>query len=251
MTDSVESTLFNRFPAGGKPGVRLAVKRLFDASTAVKLKAREADPNRTQYGRAHEVLAPLVGKEILPALARGRRQFNEANARLNASRSALHEKAIGKRRDTDFVWAERIWKMPPGERAAFILKTQAARQVALREPELCDVSKDVFDHALRREIQENHEKEGSQVEVDEIAVGMLKQAINVLEQTIIAAPFVTENLIHFDRANGPAFPKPTAGNVRPLLSIHELDAMVATTLPTAPREATPSEKAELDMAEAA
>ena len=157
MADNVETALLDRFPIGGKPGVRQAVKRVLDASTAVKMKTGEADQNRTPYGRANEIIAPLVGKEILPALARGRRQLNEATAQVIAQRSALHARAIGKRKDTDFVWADRLWKMSPGERAALILKNPAARQVALREPDLCDISKDIFDHALRREIQENHE----------------------------------------------------------------------------------------------
>ena len=134
---------------------------------------------------------------------------------IERQQAALHKKAIGEPKATDVVWVERLWALDPGKRAALILTNPAARQAALREPDLAGIDKAVFDHAMQRQIIEFHEPEGAKLQIAKMAQELHGLAVVELERAILSVPAAVQ----------------PNGAVRPFVSANEFRAWVDRELP--------------------
>ncbi|MGA9010792.1 MAG: hypothetical protein WB495_28855 [Xanthobacteraceae bacterium] len=217
MPSDVETSLLERIPIGSPEDRTRVIRSALSTSLLVKEKVRSAigDRTRTAFGNATEVLGPYLKKDAAPALLKAQRQLAHGQKMIERQQAALHKKAIGEPKATDVVWVERLWALDPGKRAALILTNPAARQAALREPDLAGIDKAVFDHAMQRQIIEFHEPEGAKLQIAKMAQELHGLAVVELERAILSVPAAVQ----------------PNGAVRPFVSANEFRAWVDRELP--------------------
>jgi hypothetical protein len=194
MPNNVEDALLEKLPAGITAGRKTAIQRTADASKAVKLNIADAatNRNRTAIGNAREVHQPYLKKAALPWLLRAKRDLAYGAKLVANGEAALRTKAAGVVKPTDGIWLDRIWALSPNERAKLVLENPAARGPALREPELAGIDSSVFEHAMRRQIQQYHEREAALLLIAKNSQEVQRLMTNELEKSILATPAVVD-----------------------------------------------------------
>jgi hypothetical protein len=248
MSNSTEESLMEREPAGILTGRSRVIRNALSTSLDFKAKSTVPDPTMNDFGRAIRN-ADILKKEVAPQLLKVRRQVQYLNTEVAKKHESLVAKAKGKPIDMEAIWAQKLLGKAPAECMAYCLNNATARGVALRQSELLDLDSSSQGHLLKREIRENHEREGALLQIDQQSLDLAKTSVNVLEQTIMAAPVVTDRMTHFDTNAGVY--SPPSGQVRRFHSTAELDRYLAKEFPTASAEATISEKIDADYDEAA
>lgn len=229
---SMEADLLARIPAGASEGRARVVHNTIAALLEVKGKVAEAGKNVdvTALGRA-KLLQPYAKTTAVPALLKAKRQLAHGQLLLDGQRAALRKKAAGEPKATDAEWREVIRKMDPNNAAEFLLRNPAARGPALREPELAFIGKDVYEQAMRKEIQENHERAGAELVTAERAQELHRLAVVELEKSIVAMPILTSE---------------SSGEVHSFPSVIYFNQWIDRELPGASvKEILPIERAEI------
>jgi hypothetical protein len=268
---SLELEMIDRLPAGVKKGRQQVVRDIGAASIFLKgtLKENRVDPGRTRWGQTAQVIEPNFGKEVAPAILRARRQVAYLASERDRLKTTLVTKAKGKALPTEALWIQKLMAMTPNARMAFCLENPVARAVALRQPELLDIVPTLTDQAftfgrqrnanptgydllMNRQLKEGHEAEAAQLLIEGATLDIAKTMLRELETTAVSAPVVTNVLKHFKTDASPElFPMPGSEEVRPFTGLSELNRYLASKFPTAPAEATISEKIDADFDEAA
>jgi hypothetical protein len=231
-------THYWKLPIGATTGRKRAAQIVHDALQSVtgKIAETDADRNRTARGKAIEVHTPFLNKVALPHLLRAKRDVALGEKRIAQQTATLRKKAIGEPKATDPIWLNRLWEMQPNKRAETVLTHPAARAAALREPDLAGVDSSLLEHAIRRQIQEFHERGGAQLEIAKEAQEVQRLLTNELEKAVMSVPALVA-------ANGA---------VRPFVSSTELARFVDAQLPgQASRESTRTEEIVFDQIEEA
>ena len=122
---------------------------------------------------------------------------------------------LGEPRATDPIWLNRLWEMDANKRAELVLTNAAARQAALREPELAGIDSRVYEHAIQRQLVEHHERDLAFLNAAVEAQKMHDLMIRELEKAVLSVPVVVER----------------NGAVRPFIGVPELAHWIKTALP--------------------
>ena len=191
--NNVQAALMTRIPAGAPTGKAKVVVATLENSLELKEARVNASMNRelSEIGRAALVAKHVQGK-ALPALAKARRQCAYHEGKLSALRITVQKKATGDATPLDAEWRQHLRALPVGERAKLALTDREARGAALRAPGLSGVSPEVLEQAMKMAIAETCPNESAVIDVFEESQAIHKQAVRVLEEEIMATPFIAE-----------------------------------------------------------